>query len=310
METIIGRESEIKRLKTAVESAKPEFVVLYGRRRIGKTFLINQMFKNQFAFKMTGVIEGKLKDQFTAFADAMYDYGFDMPDQPKDWMQAFIMQAFSVFASIISMRVFLLIVPVIMDLSSVSCTVLSDMLKDKKPDVRILVNNAGMGYMGAFDKMSPEQVIRICNINCTAPAAIMSEVLPYMTKGARILNISSASSFQPNPYLAMYSASKVFLKNLSRAVNNELKARGITVTSVCPGWVDTEMLPRTRNGMSIRYIGMIDPETVVKKALKDSARGKDMSVPGAFAAYLRLYSKIMPTKIVMRQWGRSIKQYL
>lgn len=81
----------MKRLKTAVESAKPEFVALYGRRRVGKTFLINQMFKNQFAFKMTGVIEGRLKDQFTAFADAMYDYGFNMPEKPKDWMQAFIM---------------------------------------------------------------------------------------------------------------------------------------------------------------------------------------------------------------------------
>ena len=91
METLIGRDLEIKRLKVAVESARPEFVALYGRRRVGKTFLINQMFKNQFAFKVTGVIEGKLKDQFTAFSDAMYDYGFNMPEQPKDWMQAFIM---------------------------------------------------------------------------------------------------------------------------------------------------------------------------------------------------------------------------
>lgn len=91
MENIIGREAEIKRLSTAVNSPRPEFVALYGRRRVGKTFLINQMFKNQYAFKMTGVIEGSLKDQFTAFADAMTDYGFDMPERPKDWMQAFIM---------------------------------------------------------------------------------------------------------------------------------------------------------------------------------------------------------------------------
>ena len=202
------------------------------------------------------------------------------------------------------------IVPVIMDLSSVSCTVLSDMLKEKKPDVRILVNNAGTGYMGAFDIMSPEQVIRICNINCTAPAAIMSEVLPYMTKGARILNISSASSFQPDPYLAMYSASKVFLKNLSRAVNNELKARGITVTSVCPGWVDTGMLPKEVKGRKVNYIGMLKPEKVVSMALKDSAKGKDMSVPGWFAKYFRFYSKITPTGIVMRQWAAIMGKYV
>lgn len=91
MESIIGREAEIKRLTAAVNSPRPEFIALYGRRRVGKTFLINQMFKKQYAFKMTGVIEGSLKDQFTAFADAMSDYGYDMPEQPKDWMQAFIM---------------------------------------------------------------------------------------------------------------------------------------------------------------------------------------------------------------------------
>lgn len=202
------------------------------------------------------------------------------------------------------------IVPVVMDLSLAECETLSDMLKDKKPDVRILVNNAGTGYMGSFDKMPSEQVIQICNINCTAPAAIMSEILPYMKKGARILNISSASSFQPNPYLAMYSASKVFLKNLSRAVNNELKGRGITVTSVCPGWVDTGMLPKEKNGRKIKYTGMINPEKVVTKALKDSAKGKDMSVPGLFAKYFRVYSKITPTGIVMRQWAAVIGRYV
>ena len=91
MNTIIGREQEIKKLSAAVDRVRPEFIALYGRRRVGKTFLINQMFRNQFAFKMTGVIEGTLKDQFTAFVDAMNDYGFDVPEKPKDWMQAFIM---------------------------------------------------------------------------------------------------------------------------------------------------------------------------------------------------------------------------
>ena len=91
METLIGRERELQRLSVAADSPKSEFVALYGRRRVGKTFLINQMFRNQYAFKMTGVLEGSLKDQFAAFADAMSDYGLDMPAQPQDWMQAFIM---------------------------------------------------------------------------------------------------------------------------------------------------------------------------------------------------------------------------
>ena len=91
MESIIGRESEIKELNRIAGSGRAEFVALYGRRRVGKTFLVNQMFLHQFAFKMTGVIEGTLKEQFIAFADAMDDFGYAMPEQPKDWMSAFVM---------------------------------------------------------------------------------------------------------------------------------------------------------------------------------------------------------------------------
>lgn len=91
MNKIIGRDAEIKRLSDAVDSGKSELVALYGRRRVGKTFLVNQVFGNQFAFKMTGVLEGSLKDQFMAFADAMDDYGYEVAEQPKDWMSAFIM---------------------------------------------------------------------------------------------------------------------------------------------------------------------------------------------------------------------------
>lgn len=202
------------------------------------------------------------------------------------------------------------VVPISADLASDGVEVLSGLISEKSPDIRILVNNAGTGYMGPFEKMETGQVRDICRLNCSVPSELISLSLPYMHEGARILNISSASSFQPNPYLAMYSASKVYLKNFSRAINAELKSRKITATAVCPGWVDTGMLPRTKDGKEIKYAGMIDPETVVIKALKDSAKGRDMSVPGAFAKYFRLYSKITPTNIVMSQWSRSIRKYL
>ena len=86
MEPIIGRDAEIRKLKALADSPRAEFVALYGRRRVGKTFLVNQMFEGKLAFRMTGVIEGSLKDQFTAFADAMDDFGYDMPQQPKEYL--------------------------------------------------------------------------------------------------------------------------------------------------------------------------------------------------------------------------------
>ena len=90
MEKIIGREAEISKLKALARGDRSEFIALYGRRRVGKTFLVNQVFEGRFSFKMTGVIEGTLQDQFTAFSDAMEDYGYNLPETPKDWMSAFI----------------------------------------------------------------------------------------------------------------------------------------------------------------------------------------------------------------------------
>ena len=91
MEQIIGRTSEIQQLESLATSGRAEFVALYGRRRVGKTFLINSVFEEQFAFRMTGVIDGTLEDQFTPFEDAMDDYGYEMPEKPKNWMSAFVM---------------------------------------------------------------------------------------------------------------------------------------------------------------------------------------------------------------------------
>ena len=196
------------------------------------------------------------------------------------------------------------------DLSDDGVSVIENLIKENSPDIRMLVNNAGTGYIGALDKMSKEEIARICRVNCSAPSELIAIALPFMREGAKIINVSSASSFQPNPYLTMYSASKVYLRNFSRALNVELKQRDITVTCICPGWVDTGMLPKTKNGKEIKYSGMISADKVVTKALKDCLRGKDMSVPGFFANYFRFYSKITPTNLVMRQWVAGIRKYL
>ena len=78
----------------------------------------------------------------------------------------------------------------------------------------------------------------------------------------------------------------------------------------CPGWIDTEMLPDEKDGEKIHYTGKISAEKVVKKAMRDCLKGKDISTPGAFASYFRIYSKYTPTKIVMKQWVKAIRRYV
>ena len=73
---IVGREFEIAQLNKYYDSGKAEFLALYGRRRVGKTFLMRQYFKNDFAFDMTGVLEGTRSEQVADFQAALKSYGF------------------------------------------------------------------------------------------------------------------------------------------------------------------------------------------------------------------------------------------
>ena len=85
---IIGRQEEIGRLNKYVQSDQAEFVAIYGRRRVGKTYLVNHVFKGRFAFSMTGIIGGKKGAQLQAFVDAMDLYGNPIAI-PDNWQEAF-----------------------------------------------------------------------------------------------------------------------------------------------------------------------------------------------------------------------------
>lgn len=187
---------------------------------------------------------------------------------------------------------------------------LSTLINKEKPDIRILINNAGIAKMGCYDQFTDKEISQSIDTNCKAAVLLCQYALPYMKKGARIINISSASSFQPTPYINLYAAGKVFLRSYSRSLNFELKNRGITCTAVCPGWIDTDMLPKTKNGRKIRYPGIVTAKAVAEKAMNDSKKGKDMSVCSLYVKYEHLFSKIMPQKLVMKIWTAGIKKYI
>ena len=87
-QVIVGRKNEIAQIEQYYKSGKAEFIAVYGRRRVGKTFLIRQYFKNRFAFDMTGVMEGSKAEQMTAFHTALKTYGYKGPKN-QNWIDAF-----------------------------------------------------------------------------------------------------------------------------------------------------------------------------------------------------------------------------
>lgn len=88
-QTVIGRKYEFELLERSMQSAESELVIIYGRRRVGKTFLVNSFFVNSFAFKLTGVYKQPADVQLGRFAAAVEDYTGDHIDTPTDWFKAF-----------------------------------------------------------------------------------------------------------------------------------------------------------------------------------------------------------------------------
>ena len=85
---IIGREAEVALLNNYASSNRPEFVAVYGRRRVGKTYLITQTLESQMIFETSGVIMGEKEDQFAAFNQSLRRIGYEGPSLTK-WMDAF-----------------------------------------------------------------------------------------------------------------------------------------------------------------------------------------------------------------------------
>lgn len=184
------------------------------------------------------------------------------------------------------------------------------LLEAEKPEVKVLVNASGYGKFEAFDKLTLEEQLDMIDLNDKALVAMTYITLPYMKSGSQIYQLGSLSSFQPVPYIAVYGASKAFVLSFTRAVNAELKKTGIKMMAVCPGWVRTEFFDRAVVDDSVitYYNQFFTSEQVVKRALKDMKKGRDVSVVGPMIRLQVLATKLLPHKLVMRIWLKQQKK--
>ena len=86
---IIGRKKEQDILQQCLESKRPELLAVYGRRRIGKTYLIKEFFSNRFSFYATGIENSNTKEQLMVFNDSLRRYGLPDNKTPDNWIEAF-----------------------------------------------------------------------------------------------------------------------------------------------------------------------------------------------------------------------------
>ena len=183
-----------------------------------------------------------------------------------------------------------------------------EMLKNENPDVRYLVNAAGFGDYGAFDEIEESQVEMMIDLNVKATVLITHMVIPYMSRGGRIITMGSGSCFTPLPYFNIYSSGKVFVLHYTKSLNFEIEKYGLRATCFCPGWVDTEFLPKSvaKKGITRPKSDAMKPllrcDDVVRRCIKASDKGRAMYVTNWYTKLQHLLFKIVPDPILTKMW--------
>lgn len=179
-------------------------------------------------------------------------------------------------------------------------------------DVSILINNAGFGLYGQFEKMDIEETSGMLKLNLIALTELTHHFIPLLkrNKNAHILNIASTASYQAIPSMAIYAASKSFVLSFSRALRYELKGQ-INVSCLCPGPTDTGFV--ARSGMTsfknITEKFSADPESVAAAGINGMFGKKAEIIPGftnklgAFST--RLFPKWIIESITARLFPSS-----
>lgn len=162
---------------------------------------------------------------------------------------------------------------------------LKEFIKENKID--ILVNNAGEYIYNPIENMDYSHISEIFKINSIAPAFLSSAVVPYMKsqKWGRIVNIGSISGVMGEAFASMYSATKASLIGMTKALALELASENITVNTINPGWVDTELGKDSIESSEFsedeilecipqrRFVEPIEVANLVKYLISEEAKG-------------------------------------
>ena len=188
-----------------------------------------------------------------------------------------------------------------LDLTSTSSfEALKEAYESSNPQIDYLVCSAGVGFNGDFEKITEKQINLSISLNCTALSLLIKISTPYFVKGTRVVNISSGAAFAPQPYFAVYAATKAYVNSLSRALGREYKKQGVYFTSVCPGPVDTSFFASLENVKEYKKKYLITPKEVAVGALKAAKRKKSIYTPTFSMKMVHLASKVLPTSLILK----------
>lgn len=179
--------------------------------------------------------------------------------------------------------------------------------EDKEID--FLVNNAGYGLSGHFADLDVAASQGQIDLNVTALVRLAHAALPSMRAARRggIINVASTAAFTPGPMMVVYSATKAFVLAFTEGLAAEVRADGITVTTVCPGFTRTEFQERGnyKTG-AIPSMAWQSPAEVVAESLSGYSRGRVVTVSGVQNRLLVGLLRLLPRSVIPTLVSRSL----
>lgn len=172
----------------------------------------------------------------------------------------------------------------------------------------VLVNSAGYGLRGSAAALPPADQVGMIDVNIRALAELTLHLLPGMVARHRggIINLASVASFTPGPYMAMYYASKAFVRSFSEALYQETRGTGVTVTCVAPGPVSTEFLETSgaNRAALFKILPKASSQYVAECAWRGFKARRRLVIPGFSAKLAIAMAGILPSAALLPLIGR------
>ena len=171
--------------------------------------------------------------------------------------------------------------------------------------VDVLVNNAGLGALGRFDRTDPARIAEIVQVNIVALTDLTRLLLPGMLarRRGRIMLVASVAAFQPGPQMAVYFASKAYVLSLGEALAHELRGTGVSATVLCPGATATNFFTvagADNTMIAHRLRRMMPAAGVAHRGYRALAAGRPVVVTGLSNRLLAVLGRFAPHWVSLR----------
>ncbi len=190
---------------------------------------------------------------------------------------------------------------------------ISDYIKDNNIQIKYLVNNAGVLSRGFFDDLEYRFILKQIEVNVSAPTLLIKLLLKNLKTNtpAGILNVGSMASFFALPKKQVYGGTKAYLLSFSKSLRKELKKDNISVTTVCPGGLNTTTRLCYQNRLCswITRKSILNPEEAAKISIDGMLKGERIIIPGFVNKCFMLLDKILPEFIKDKLTNNEINKF-